>query len=116
MSTTTPPVGAGVASSTVASALRNGRSWFGEMVKLKSFVVFTVSVRVTVILPRIAEIVTGVSSVTDRVVIGKVPICSPAGMVIELGTTAAAVLDDRVRTTRPPAGAGLPMSMVPTEF
>src|SRR5207248_10184769 len=72
-----------------------------------------VTVRVVLcVVPRVAEIVAGVSAVTAVVVTGNVALVAPAGTVTLAGTVTALELSERV-TTSPPAGAREFSSTVP---
>ena len=65
---------------------------------------FTVSVAVFVVPVDVAEMVTGVDTVTADVAMLKTPVCEPAATVIVAGTVTPTLLLDS-ETDWPPAGA-----------
>ncbi len=75
----------------------------------------TVSVAVFVTVPATAVMVAVVAALTEAVVTVNVAVDAPAATVTLAGTTADALLLDKL-TTMPPVGAGEPRVIVPVAF
>lgn len=112
--TTAPAAGAGPVRTTVAVEGVPPMTDMGLMVNIEIAGGVTVNVVVTV-LPRIADIVTGVLVATGLVVAVKVAEVAFAAMVTVAGTCTAAVLPLVRLMTTPPAGAGPLIRTVPVD-
>ena len=107
-----PPAGAGPVSVTVPIEYPPPTTDVGAIAKLCKVAGTIATSAVSLSWPRLAVIVTSVSSATAEVIMPNVAEVAPPGTLIADGRTALALLDDR-ETISPPAGAGPSKVTVP---